>query len=99
MPIPRQKIQFQLYGRASQKVVLHDQFSLTPKMNQSLLAHLAQRGIQLASSCSGQGICHKCAAWYRGKKILACQNTWHSLIAIPEGKNEDHPVILEVDYL
>ncbi|TNF27060.1 MAG: 2Fe-2S iron-sulfur cluster binding domain-containing protein [Deltaproteobacteria bacterium] len=77
-------------GLASQKTVA--EFELTEEeMQQDLLTLLTSKGIPIASSCQGEGVCQKCLI---NGDLMACITKPSELIA-----QDDKKIEITVSYL
>ena len=81
-------MQVRVKGLASGKVTLLDYASTDLSLN--LLQFLREKGITIASSCDGEGVCRKCVIQ---NDWLTCELTLKEFLSLcPEG-------IIEVTYL
>lgn len=86
-----------IYGRASQKKTAFrlSRDQIISNEDLSLMDYLHIKGIPIASSCKGEGICNKCYVFLneQNQDILSCQLKVNQLL-----KNYKTCTI-EVDYL
>ena len=61
-----------IYGEASKKEIKQIEVSYRD-FETTLMDMLLKNGIPVASSCGGDGICHKCTVTMNYQKILSCQ--------------------------
>lgn len=80
-------------GLASGTEILNTKISLS-QTSTNLMELLRSLGVNIASSCFGEGICNKCTICFNKADILSCQK---SLSDFPELQDKD--IIIQVSYL
>lgn len=69
-----------VFGQASQRTILTLEISYRD-YESTLMDLLLKNGIPVASSCGGDGICHKCTVTINGQKELSCQKSIRDLFS------------------
>jgi Na+-transporting NADH:ubiquinone oxidoreductase subunit NqrF len=77
-----------IYGRASQKIIKKITLP-NEKASLDLLTLLREEGIPIASSCDGEGVCHKCLV---NSNLISCQITLLDFL-------KENEAVIDVDYL
>ncbi len=88
--MPRELI---VKGQASGKTLFSTK-EVFPK-DTNLLDYLRKKGIPVASSCYGDGVCKKCVVILNGKNVLSCEISSQNLFMT----HLDKIVIIEIEYL
>ncbi len=83
-----------IFGRASQNIV--KSIKMTDELKDlhqysSLMTFLISEGLNIASSCSGAGVCRKCVV---NDSLLSCQVSFIDFI-----NQKSHDIIIEINYL
>lgn len=80
-------------GKASGKIILKKE--IEPENEKTNLMELLRfNGINIASSCFGEGICKKCLVFINDKEVTSCQKSLSDFT-----ETEDKNMIIEVSYL